>query len=286
MRSGVDDSPTVRLPDFIIVGAMRCGTTSLSNFLGRQPRIGIARSKELHHFDRQYESGLDSYARHFEQFEEPVVGEATPNYLYRPEVPARIADDLPNVKLVTILREPLRRTQSHYWHRVARDDEPLPFLEALQAEDDRLADPQRSFPELVAYIDRSRYGAQLRRYRRLFRSDQMRVIVLEEIDLDPVGQLTSVLAWLDPDGPNPNVVSSMWPRRDNSYIRFRSQRLRILARLAPGVVGRALGSVNAVRQPYPAMDAAAEAFIRSRLREDRKMLEELLGRSVDVWPPL
>jgi hypothetical protein len=282
---GVDLS-TRTLPDFLIVGAMRCGTTSLSNFLSRQPRIGVARGKELHYFDRHHVLGLAWYAQHFEELGKAIVGEATPNYLYKAEVPRRIADEIPNAKLVAILRDPVQRAESHYWHRVARADEPLPMLEALEAENERLAEPARTFPEHVAYVDRSRYGEQLRRYQQWFPVDQMRIIILEEVDRNPVEQMTSLLRWLDPGCPRPDLTPTMWPRRDNSHMRFRSQRLRKLVRRVPGIAGRAIGSVNAVRQAYPAIDPEAEAFIRSRLRDDRRVLEEVLGRSIDVWSPL
>lgn len=265
---------------------MRCGTTSLANFLDRQPYTAIAHGKELHYFDRQYESGLAWYAQHFETLAKPIVGEATPMYLYRADVPGRIAGDLPDVKLIAILRDPVQRAQSHYWYRFARGLESMPLLDAMMAEEDRMADPATENPAFIAYVDRSRYGEQLIRYRELFPPDRLRVLILEEIDRDPVGQLTELLAWLVPASRHPDVTSSMWPQRDNRHMRFRSQRVRNLVRRRSGVLGKALGAVNAVRAPYPAPSAAAEAFIRSRLRADRRVLEDVLGRRVGVWSSL
>lgn len=212
----------LRLPDFIVIGAMRSGTTSLANFLNRQPR----------------------------------------------------------------LRDPAQRAQSHYWHRVARDIEHLPLVDALRAEEARMADPATTHPGHVAYVDRSRYGEQLQRYREVFPPDRLRVLILEEVDRDPVGELTSLLAWLAPSSPGHEVTSAMWPQQDNRHLRFRSQRLRTLVRRTPGALGTVLGAINAVREPYPAPSRAAAAFIRSRLRDDRRVLEDVLGRPVDVWSPL
>lgn len=276
----------LRLPDFIIVGAMRCGTTSLANFLDRQPYTAIAHGKELHYFDRQYESGLAWYAQHFETLAKPIVGEATPMYLYRADVPGRIAGDLPDVKLIAILRDPVQRAQSHYWYRFARGLESMPLLDAMMAEEDRMADPATENPAFIAYVDRSRYGEQLIRYREVFPPDRLRVLILEEVDRDPVGELTSLLAWLAPSSPGHEVTSAMWPQQDNRHLRFRSQRLRTLVRRTPGALGTVLGAINAVREPYPAPSRAAAAFIRSRLRDDRRVLEDVLGRPVDVWSPL
>jgi len=276
----------LRLPDFLVIGAMRSGTTSLANFLDRQPQTAVAHGKELHYFDRHYDRGMAWYAQYFEMMTKPVVGEVTPMYLYRADVPARIASDLPDVKLIGILRDPVQRAQSHYWHRVARDIEHLPLVDALKAEEARMADPATTHPGHVAYVDRSRYGEQLQRYRAVFPPDQLRILILEEVDRDPVGELTSLLAWLAPSPPGPEVTPTVWPRQDNRHIRFRSQRLRTLVRRTPGALGRVLGAINAVHDPYPAPSSAAAAFIRSRLRDDRRVLEHILGRPVDVWSPL
>ena len=276
----------LRLPDFLVIGAMRSGTTSLANFLDRQPQTAVAHGKELHYFDRHYDRGMAWYAQYFEMMTKPVVGEVTPMYLYRADVPARIASDLPDVKLIGILRDPVQRAQSHYWHRVARDIEHLPLVDALKAEEARMADPATTHPGHVAYVDRSRYGEQLQRYRAVFPPDQLRILILEEVDRDPVGELRSLLAWLAPSPPGPEVTPTVWPRQDNRHIRFRSQRLRTVVRRTPGALGRLLGALNAVREPYPEPSRAAAAYIRSRLGDDRQMLEDVLGRPVDVWSPL
>ncbi len=125
-------------PDFVIVGAMRCGTTTLCRQLEGTGAVGITRPKELHYFDRRYDRGPAWYGAQFPVRSGPV-GEATPNYLYHPEALARLAADVPGVKIVVVRRDPAARAWSHYWHNVARGKEPLDFAAALDAEPARLA---------------------------------------------------------------------------------------------------------------------------------------------------
>src|SRR5687768_13237463 len=99
-----------RLPDFLIIGAQRGGTTSLYRYLTEHPEIDPAVRKEIHFFSRHHEQGLDWYRAHFPRRDESsLVGEASPNYLVHPDVPARVAAALPRVKLIALLRNPVDR---------------------------------------------------------------------------------------------------------------------------------------------------------------------------------
>jgi hypothetical protein len=117
------------LPDFIIIGAMKSGTTSLYNYLVQHPNVLKGAKKEIHFFDWQYEKGLPYYRsqfptqpykifmRSFRKYEF-ICGEASPYYFFHPHVARRVAQDLPHVKLIAILRNPVDRAYSHYWHWV------------------------------------------------------------------------------------------------------------------------------------------------------------------------
>lgn len=113
------------LPDFIIIGAMKCGTSSLYNYLTSHPYIGKARKKETHFFDLQFNKGLNWYRSFFPLLARKaftkiflrhnfITGEATPMYILHPHAPRRIYSLLPNVKLIILLRNPVDRAYSHY----------------------------------------------------------------------------------------------------------------------------------------------------------------------------
>ncbi len=99
-------------PDFLIIGTQRGGTTSLFSLLSAHPGIFMPEEKEVHYFDLNYEKGIDWYTAKFPAHprETKVIsGEASPYYLYHPHVPARVAKDLPEVKLIALLRDPVNR---------------------------------------------------------------------------------------------------------------------------------------------------------------------------------
>ena len=131
------------MADFLLLGAARCGTTSLFRYLQQHPHILPSRNKELHFFDIQFESGMTWYGQQFFpstlRGERYIVGEATPYYLFHPLAPARVRTALPNVRLIVTLREPAERAVSHYAHNVYHGNETLPLAEALACEDEHLA---------------------------------------------------------------------------------------------------------------------------------------------------
>lgn len=195
------------LPEFLIVGAQRAGTTSLFRALLRHPGvIAPVRRKEAHFFDHRYRSGLSAYRAEFptsmarRRREEvigfaPITGEATPYYLFHPLAPSRVATSLPDVKIVVMLRDPVTRAYSHYRHSVAWDFEPLSFEDALEAEPHRLAGEEerirhrpgyRSFAhQHQSYVARGNYLPQVRRWQEVVPPERMLVLVSEELFAEP-----------------------------------------------------------------------------------------------------
>lgn len=274
----------MRLPDFIVIGGMRCGSTSLANFIRDTSGFYVPSGKEMHFFDRRYDYGIDWYASHFPVGPDVIAGEATPNYLSHAEAPARIKSVLPAARLVAILRDPVARAYSHYWHRVARQDEDLSFLDALRVENERLNEDDRTYPEHIAYLERSRYGAHLARFFDMFPSSQIRVLILEEIGARPQAHLGDLIRWLAPPvHERPQVDLPPWPTQDNSYVRFRSLRVRSLAKRMPRPLAQLLASANAVREQYPRIPEDAASWLRNMLAQDRRLLEEVLGRRITEW---
>src|SRR5215208_8528317 len=115
------------LPDFLILGAQKAGTTALYAYLRWHPQITGPSFKEVSFFDRHYARGERWYRAHLPMRRSSIVGEASPSYLFHPLAPERVAQMLPNARLVALLRNPVDRAFSHYQHEVALGREPLSF---------------------------------------------------------------------------------------------------------------------------------------------------------------
>ena len=192
-------TPLRVLPDFLVIGVMKGGTTSFFNYLARHPQINPPFRKEIKFFDIHYLQGLGWYRAHFpthlKMKSGMVTGEATPYYIFHPAAPNRIAKVLPNVKLIALLRNPVDRAYSHYNHMVRVGREPLSFDEAIEKEAERLAgeeekiisDPRYStFNHLhYSYLARGRYVEQLQKWLAIFPREQMLILASEEIYTSP-----------------------------------------------------------------------------------------------------
>jgi hypothetical protein len=186
------------LPDFLLIGAQRSGTTALFAALGSHPDVQVAVRKEVHYFDLNFERGTRWYRAHFPRRREGrVVGEATPYYLAHPEASGRAGRLLPDARLIACLREPTARAWSQWaWNRRERRED-LGFLAALRAEPERLAADERtgsrrSAHQQVGYLDRGRYAAQLERWLSHFDSEQLLILRHEDLWSDPATTLARV----------------------------------------------------------------------------------------------
>ena len=127
------------LPHFVIIGSQRCGTSSLYSYLIQHPNISPARRKEVHYFDLHYDKGLEWYCQHFPTSAGgSLTGEASPYYLFHPLAAERCARDMPNARLIVMLRNPVDRAYSHYHHEQRKQRERLSFEEAIGSEEARL----------------------------------------------------------------------------------------------------------------------------------------------------
>jgi hypothetical protein len=189
-----------QLPDFIVLGTQRGGTTSLYHYLTEHPDIGPAFRKEVHFFERHYEKGLDWYLAHFPmRGEVSVVGEASPNYLFHPDVPERVCKAVPHARFIVLLRNPVDRAYSHYQMKVRRGIETLPFEEALDKERERLSssnDPASPTWRHYSYLKRGLYVEQLQRWMSVFPREQFLITKSEDFYEDPGQVLNQTLGYL------------------------------------------------------------------------------------------
>jgi hypothetical protein len=211
------------LPDFIILGTQRGGTTSLYRCISGHPSMVPARHKELHYFDLNYSKG-EAWYRARLPLARPgrVTGEASPYLLFHPLAPGRAAHDLPaSTRFVVLLRDPVQRAISHYWHERRLKAETEPFDVALALEEERLSGAvecvlrgERSFAHFhFSYMARGRYAEQLERWFDHVGRDRILVVESESLFADP--EVTErVSEWLglpSPPGPLPTMNEA---RRD------------------------------------------------------------------------
>lgn len=206
------------LPSFLIVGAQRSGTTSMYRTLSQHPAVLKAvLHKGVHYFDLNYGRGVGWYRAHFpleatagriarEVGVVPQTFESSPYYMVHPLAPARIAADLPQVKLLVLLRDPVERAYSAHAHEFARGFESLPFEQAIEMETDRLRGQHQllmDFPSATsevhqhnAYLGRGNYAEYLENLTVLFGRDRLHVVDSHEFFATPERSYDDVLDFL------------------------------------------------------------------------------------------
>lgn len=205
------------LPDFVIVGAQKAGTTSLFHYLQQHPRIATPSSKEVHYFDYNYHRGENWYRGHFqlaadkekaeqELGESVLTFEASPYYMYHPLAIERMQADLPGAKAIAMMRDPVARTYSHYWHEANKDQDDLTLDQAIAKEPSRLAgeaEKIRENPDYwsyahqhFSYVDRSRYGWQVQRLFDVLGRENVCLVKSESFFADPAGETERVFDFL------------------------------------------------------------------------------------------
>jgi hypothetical protein len=160
------------LPNLVVIGGLKCGTTSLHHYLSLHPEISMSRPKELNFFvaELNWDLGAEWYASHFDR-SAPVRGETSPHYTNLPRftgVAERMRSLTPEATIVYMVRDPLDRMLSHYLHNLGAGYESRPLEEAL-------ADPGGS------YVNRSRYAMQAEPYLREFGPERVTIIAREQL---------------------------------------------------------------------------------------------------------
>lgn len=303
----------LRLPDFIIGGAPKCGTTSVHFVLGQSPDVGIP-DDEVHFFDAddpiahpdfvRHGGGCydvdappsqDWYAARFAPYRNKLlIGEDSTLYLQSEVAPARIARTLPNVKLIFMLRDPVRRAYSQYWHMVTRGRATCDFETAI-----------RRHPPIMLG---STYLPGLRRYRDHFDAGQVRVCLFEDYLADPRAFVADLCTFLGL-APIRLEPGAGWHNRTTYPAHPRMQRLlnrvsrqvarlqyvdhfneasglrRRLGRRAHGLYFRHVHPRLLTRSRPPEMAPETQAFLTRHLSDRNAGLSRMLGRDLSaVWP--
>lgn len=206
-------------PSFLITGGQRCGTTSMHRALAQHPAIFKAvLHKGVHYFDTDYHRGMAWYRGHFplqrtaravaeREGIEPITFESSPYYMYHPLAVQRIAADLPDVKIISLVRDPVERAYSQHAHEIARDFETeKDFARALALEPERLAGQDERLarePDYYshshqhhAYRARGQYVDYLERMESVFGRDRIHVVDSESFFTQPEPAYAAVLDFL------------------------------------------------------------------------------------------
>lgn len=206
------------MPDFLIIGSQKCGTTSLYQYLVRHPNIVSASRKQMHFFDNNFSKGITWYRTHFPSAiykyyyrqvhkQDFLTGEGTPYYIFHPLAAKRVSMHLPNAKFILMLRNPVSRTYSHYNHEVRKGFENLSFEEALEKEPERLAgevekmladETYYSFShQHHSYVTKSIYADQLNTWFNYFPKEQFLILDADDMYADPPAILKQIFSFLE-----------------------------------------------------------------------------------------
>lgn len=170
-------------PDYLILGAQKCGTTSLKEYIREHPDVGfVCAKREIDYFSDHWDKDTNWYEK-----ELPVghtVGEKSTNYLFYPKVPNRVAESYPDIKLIVLLRDPVDRAYSQYWHNYYNNDvdrENRSFSGAIKGKDITFEDWDELTDRLnyYTYIERGQYSWQIRRWLKHFDISQFFFIKTE-----------------------------------------------------------------------------------------------------------
>lgn len=272
-----------RLPNLVVIGAQKCGTTSLHHYLRRHPQVSMSRTKELDFFiqDRNWRRGVGWYAAQFDP-SAPVRGESSPNYTARrrfPGVAERMKRVVPGTRIVFMVRDPIERLVSHWVHNYSYGSERRPLDQVL--DDD-------------GYLERSQYAMQLRPYLDAFPAERILVLEMGELRHRRRETLRRVFEFI-------GVDSSFWspmfqrelhrssPKRSKTPfgLRIAGSPLGLWADDLPDpwrpIVRRLLYLPFSRPLARPVLTEAGRTALADRLRADANEFRALTGCRFESW---
>lgn len=273
------------LPNFLIIGAMKAGTTSLAAWLGAHPDVFIPLEKELHFFDNphRYEAGVDWYRKQFAPgADKTAIGEATPGYMAHPDVPDRMVNLLPDVRMIAILRHPVDRIYSQFLHLRAIGREKRPLARVVDEELSGTA------PPFGFYLARGRYLDQIRKLQGLFPPSALKVMLFDDLASNAPDLYGEACRFLGvDDGYRPeNLGKTYNPRMRVRSVRLREAVLKArLKRRIPGSLAMRIDAMNVRpdRSTYEPMDPELRRRLAEAYADQIPELERLLGRDLSSW---
>ncbi len=286
------------LPNFLIIGAPKAGTTALYQYLQQHPSVFMSHPKEPHFFTYQQDHWpewatptLAEYRQLFEPAgQASALGEASTWYLYSRHAAQAIQRQIPNIRLIALVRHPVDRAYSSFVFRQQCGWEALPtFEQAIRQEPERIA---QAMPWDYHYLQAGFYGEQLQRYYDTFDRGQIRVFLHDDLKADAAGVVRSTCQFLEIDDgvsldtdATHNVTYRPKNQRINRFLTQKSGLKSMVKRVIPTWVRQPL--TNQIRQQNLEKPPPLDPDLRHRLtlpfREDILRLQDLIDRDLSAW---
>jgi len=286
------------LPNFIIAGAPKAGTTSLYHYLSEHPQVFMSEPKEVNYFSKEeiLQQGLyykDFKAKDLQEYEqlfetvtdEKAIGEGSVSYLFYPKTPKKIKECIPNVKIIMILRSPLERGYSHYLmdYRLGLVD--------LTYEDIVYKKSNHKYRDLYyqQYVEVGLYYAQVKRYLDLFDKKQIKIYFQEDlredtnIIIDDLYKFLNIAKTFTTDTDKQHNAFSM-PKNKIIKKLYSSHSIRTtLSKIFPQFLKDFLLNNLFERNKKPVLNNEIKAYLLSIYKPDIQKLEKLLGKNLSHW---
>jgi hypothetical protein len=277
--------PAHRLPNFVMIGASKCSTTTMYRLLQRHPGVSLPRDKGAYSFnDRKFSApgALERYRSLFAGVPQsvPIIGESSNTYTHQPSggpIAQRMKELLGPVKLLYMVRDPVARGVSHYRHKCLDETYRRPFDQALAM------DP------LLATV--GRYHYQLEPYVQIFGREAIHIVVAEHLQHDPIGVMRGVeqflglepRAWTPDDLPTSNKFSEL--QHTAHWQRLLGDKLfRRLRHLTPQFLRRRVKRLAPKLKDPPPVTAEHEQMLLEAIADDLRLFRQVMGSAIDLWP--
>ena len=295
------------MPNFLIVGAAKSGTTSLYAYLKQHPQVYMSPVKETNFFAFEgeelnfsggikqgyladFKTNIQDYRAQFQGINNEIaIGEASPSYLYIPKAVERIEYYIPNVKIIVILRNPIDRAYSHFLHHIR--DRLVPysdFSQALQAEPQRIVD---NWWWDYHYIQVGLYYKQLKRYVDKFNRERIKVYLYEDFKTNSLSVIQDIFQFLDVDRQfipdmSAKLNSTGIPRNRTLDALIKEPNLiKTIYQLLPMKLRKKITSKITKRNPLekPLLSSEIRKNLTELYREDILKLQQLIQRDFSGW---
>jgi hypothetical protein len=273
------------LPNFLVVGAQKCGSTSLHDILSEHPQTNMSKEKEINFFiyENRYNKGLEYYSSFFDQpySNTRVTGESSPGYICAPGVHKLIHQNLGDIKIVIILRDPIKRAFSQYWHNRRDFNEYMTESEIVENYLETDYSPTRK-----GYFSRGIYYRDVKKYIELFGENNVHIIILERLIKNQTSGLHGLYDFLGidkdkgyqtlPKTSNPNAV---WNNPFYNYLFNHHSITKYLPLKARGLFF--FGKRDKFKYDLPAQPIIDK--LKEFYKPWNKKLEQLISINLDVW---
>ncbi|MEM8486590.1 MAG: sulfotransferase [Bacteroidota bacterium] len=303
----------MRFPDFILIGAAKSGTTALFYYLSQHPEVFACPVREPNFFalqdtpaeelpalfsgpgdretvGRNSVTDLQAYHALFKGAQPgQVVGEVSPLYLYHPDAASNIARQVPQAKLIVVLRNPVARAHASFLHLRRDGREPCThFGEGLLLEKERRT---AGWEHLWHYEAMGRYAAQVERYLALFPRTQLLFLLYDDFVADAPSVLARCFSFLDVDAafepdlsrkPNRSGIPRVKPLQQ--FLSGTSALKKVLVRYLPAQTrGRLVSGVQRLNLARPALEKRIANKLQAAYKEDIEQLQDLIDRDLSAW---